>query len=313
MKLIMKTSRSLFKLLTLVGIAAFVGAVFEYKAWSRFAAFMVKPLIKFGRLPDVCGVALVTAIFSNNAANTLIANSYEEGNITRREMIISGLCNSYPAMVSHSLRILFPLLSAIGIAAIGYYSFTFGIGLLMTFAFLLYSRLSSKHDPEITVDAQTIPGKRDYSWTEVTKKSLKRAGKLLLRLLYITVPIYFMVAYMAKNQLFNFWKELIPDSIQHWLTPETMAILAARLGGLVNAAGVASEFLNQQQITHWQIVLAFIIGNVITNPIRTIRRNLPAAMGIFPGRNGLLIVLILQSLRLAFAVLAIIVIINWNS
>jgi hypothetical protein len=313
MKLLLKTSRSLTKLLILVGIASFVGAIFEYKAWSRFASFIATPLIRFGKLPEVSGAAFVTAIFSNNAANTLVAGSYAEGNISRREMIISGLCNSYPAMISHSLRILFPLISAIGMAAVGYYSFTFGTGLLMTFAFLLISRIYSKKTAPFDFDIPEAAPTKIYSWHEVIKKSLKRTSSTILRLLYITAPIYLIVAFMAKNRMFDFWKDLVPESIQQWLTPEIMAVLAARLGGLVNAAGVAAEFLNQQQIAPWQIVLAFMVGNIITNPIRTLRRNLPAAMGIFPGKNGLWIVLILQSLRLAFAVLAIIVIIKWNS
>ena len=309
-KFLLRISHSMIKFFLLVGIACFLGAVFEYKAWSRFAACLASPLIRLGKLPEVCGVAFVTAIFSNNAANTLVASSYEAGNITRREMIISALCNSYPAMISHSLRILFPLLSAIGMAAVWYYSFTFGTGLLMTFAFLLISRIYNQEEANSDSVEVAPPRAKNYSWPEVITKSLKRTGNTLLRLLYITVPIYLTVAFMNKSHLFDFWKNIVPDSVQQWLTPEIMAVLAARLGGLVNAAGVASEFLQKQQITDWQIVLAFMVGNVITNPIRTIRRNLPAAMGIFPGKNGLWIVLILQSLRLAFAVIAIIIIIK---
>jgi hypothetical protein len=311
-KLLYRTGRSLLKLIILVGTACFIGAVFEYKAWSRFASFLALPLIRFGRLPEVSGVAFVTALFSNNAANTLVASSRSEGNITRREMLISGLCNSYPAMVSHSLRILFPLLSAIGMAAVYYYSFTFGTGLLMTIVFLVISRSYASGDATEALGngEGCLEKRKKYNWGEVFRKSAHRTGVTVLRLLYITAPIYLVVAYMSKHHMFDVWKEFIPASMSQWLSPEVMAVLAARLGGLVNAAGVASGFLADHKMEHWQIVLAFLVGNVITNPIRTLRRNLPAAMGIFPGRDGLWIVLILQTLRLLLSIGAIIVLIN---
>ncbi len=309
-KLILKTSRSLIKLFILVGAACFIGAIFEYKTWSRFAAFLALPLIRFGRLPKIAGAAFLTAIFSNNAANTLVSSSYSAGRITRKEMMISAMCNSYPAMVSHSLRILFPLFSAIGMAAIWYYSITFGTGLIMTVAFLWISRsravVSDDADSSISVKEH-----KKLSWNETLKKSRKRTQGILFRMFTVTAPIYFLVAYLGSKGVFNVWKKAMPEELGKYLSPEIMAVLAARLGGLVNAGSVASEFLQQQKIEGWTIVLAFLIGNIITNPIRTVRRNLSSAIGIFPKRDGLWIVLILQSLRFLFALLAIIVIIKY--
>ena len=310
---------SLFRIFLLLGVASFIGAVIEYRAWTRFILFIAAPVTKLGRLPALSAVSLVTALFSQNAANTLIANSYRDGNMNRREMITSALCNSFLAMVSHSFRILFPLLSLIGMAAVWYYSFTFGVGLLMTIVFLLISRLLSNRDEDKKnfedvknplKQKSLLPEKqleKRCSWGEVLKKASNRTFTILLRLLYITAPIYLMVLFMAKNHLFDFWSKIVPESLQEYLTPEIMTVFTARIGGLLNAAGIASEFLQSHKIENWQIVVAFMIGNVITNPIRTIRRNLPMAMGIFPKSYGLWIVLTLQSLRMITAIIAIIV------
>ncbi len=319
-----KGTYSLFRIFLLVGVASFVGAVIEYRAWTRFIVFIASPVTKFGRLPSLSAVSLITALFSQNAANTLIANSYREGDMTRREMIVSALCNSFLAMVSHSFRILLPLLSLIGMAAVWYYSFTFGVGLLMTIVFLLISRILSKRDEvksetakvadleDIVLQKPQLPEKqlkKSYSWSEVFRKASMRTSTTLLRLLYITAPIYLMILFMAKSHLFDFWSKIVPDSLQEFLTPEIMTVFTARIGGLLNAAGIASEFLQSNKIENWQIVVAFMIGNVITNPIRTIRRNLPMAMGIFPKSYGLWIVLTLQSLRMVTAIIAIVVMI----
>jgi hypothetical protein len=306
---------SLLRLFILVGAASFIGAIIEYKTWTRFILFIASPVTRFGRLPSISAASFITALFSQNAANTLIANSYRDGNMSHREMFISALCNAFPAMVSHSFRILFPLLTLIGIAAVWYYAFTFGVGILMTFSFLLISRILSvrkcgncveEGGGEIISTGGGIV--KEYSWDEVLRKSLRRSRNTLFRLLYITAPIYLFVIYLAHNRLFDFWEKIIPDSLHHFLSPEIMTVFSARIGGLVNAAGIASEFLHQHRIEHWEIVVAFMIGNVLTNPIRTLRRNLPMAMGIFPRSDGFKIVFILQSLRMLATLVAIVLI-----
>jgi hypothetical protein len=285
-----------------VAVAAFAGAVFEYKAWFGFASFLAAPVVKLGRMSRISGAAFVTAVFSNNAANTLVAGSYNSGKISKKEMFISGLCNAFPAMISHSLRVLFPLLSAIGIAAVWYYSITFGIGLIMTVSFLLYHRLTTSSfkssDTLNTPDTTSkFKKKTNMNWNTVLKKSAQRAFRTVMRLVYITVPIYFLVAYLIHYKKFDSLKEFIPEQIQSWLTPEMTAVFTAQFGGLVNAAGVASGFLVHNKINEHQILVAFLLGNILTIPIRTVRRNLPAAMGIFPGKDGIAVVAVLQSLR----------------
>jgi len=321
-KSIHRSIKTLMKLFILVGAASFIGAIFEYKAWTRFIVFIAAPLIKLGKLPSISAVAFITAIFSNNAANTLIAGSYKEGNINHREMIVSGLCNSFPAMVSHSLRIFFPLFALVGMAAVWYYSFTFGVGLITTIVVLIISRFLAKKETEQQIIDTNIDTEKKasneklnkkYSWKEVLKKSANRTLKAVWRLIYITMPIYLVVGYMSSKHMFDFWKHLVPQSIQHFMTPEMMTVLSARLAGLVSAASAASEYLHSNKIEIWQVVLAFLIGNIITNPIRTLRRNLPTATGIFPGKDGLWIVLILQTVRLLSALIAIIILIMFFS
>ena len=308
-KTLFKTSKSFLKLTVYVGVACYIGAIFEYKAWSRFASFLATPLIKFGKLPKVCGIAFLTALFSNHAANSMITGSYSAKRITRTEMMISALCNSYCAMVSHSMRIFFPLFGAIGMASVAYYSITFSTGLLMTIAFLLIARFRK----EISIDEDShisVKKQKKLSWKEVLFKSWKRTRGLILRVITISGPIYFLVAYLNKLGAFKQWHKAMPEDLVTWLTPEMLAVMTARLGRMTTAGNVAEKFLLEGKIELWQIVLAFLIGNVITNPIRTVRRNLPSALGIFPGRDGLWIVLILQGLRFIFALLAIIVIVR---
>lgn len=307
-KSLLYTTRYLLKFTAVVAVACFIGSVFEYRSWLRFASFLVDPMIRYGRLPRECGMAFLTAIISNNAANTMVVNSFKEGKISRMHLRISGLCNSYPAMVSHSLRVMFPVVSAIGIAGILYYSITFGTGLLMTLGFLSYSRYRSIAPAE-NISVPDGKNSEKPSWNIVFRKSFKRTYTVLFRVVTVTAPLYLLAMYASGHGAFKVFNDFMPSSLKNSLSPEVIAVFGARFGGLVSAAGVASEFIRQHSIFTWQIVLALLIGNIFTNPFRTLKRNLPTAMGIFPGYDGFFIVMLLQVLRLLLAMASVIIII----
>ena len=126
----------IIKLLIMVSIGCFIGTIFECRNWMKTAAFLAKPLIRLGRLPDICGTAFLTAFVSNPAANSMIAAAYADKKITRRDMILNGIANSYAAKVSHSMRISFALVSAFGtawLAGIAYFAIQFFTGFLLVF------------------------------------------------------------------------------------------------------------------------------------------------------------------------------------
>jgi hypothetical protein len=294
----------IFRLLIVVSAGCFIGSVFEYRNWMSGASFLVKPLMKWGRLPSVSGGAFLTAIASNNAANSIIAGAYADGKITRKEMILSGIANSYPAKISHSLRILFPVAATLGFPALIYFALQFFCGFLRTFIIFWIGR--SKEEQKLNEDPG-VPEKKILPWPETFRKSSKRTGKLLLRVILITAPMYLLVAWMGRAGIFKSWEKFMPETFSHIFSPEVMTVMAARLGGFVSAAGIAYELKNAGTLTTAQILIAFFAGNIITNPIRTLRRNLPSAIGIFPKSDGLWIVLILQSFRLLFAVIVILI------
>lgn len=286
----------ILRLLLVVGLGCFIGAIFEYRNWLKTATWLAKPLIKLGRFPEICGSAFLTAFVSNAAANSMIAGAHADGKITRREMILSGIANAYPAKLSHSMRIMLPVIFALGLPAILYFALQFTGGLLRTIVFLIVGR--TKNTAEISV--AIAPEEKTISWKATFQKAWKRTRKVMLRVTLITVPIYILVSYLAKIGFFKTWKNSMPDFLTPYLPPEVMTVIITRLGGLLSATGAAFELLKMGEITPYQIVIAFFMGNVITNPIRTVRRNLPSAMGIF-GKDGLWIVLTLQTCRLIFA------------
>ena len=295
---IFKISIRFSKLLIMVAIACFVGSLLELRSWNKFINFIALPFIKFGRLPELSGTSFITAIVSNNAAGSMIASSFSAGKMSRLQLWTSAVCNSYIAMVSHSLRIAIPFIATLGITGIIYYSITFGCGLIICLIFLILSRNNTPKQTNENIKFNNDNKMTKLtSWPKILKLSFSRTIKMICRLLLITAPLYFIAACLVKQGFFKQIETYLPQQIQFILTGEIMTIITARLGGMVNAGMVGKELLNQHSITSSGILIALIAGNIITNPIRLIRRNLPTALGVY-GKDGAGIVITIQSLRL---------------
>lgn len=302
--------KRLSNLVAFVALATFVGSVFELRNWTAWAGRLLKPLVAYAQLPQLVGVGMITALFSNNAAGSLLAGSFAEGRLSRFEMRVGAICNSFVTYVSHSLRVMYPVVGILGRAAISYFALMFGAGLLITLFTLTLCRwrpAGARSDAaEITLAGNFLPERSAGPWPETLKNALLRVRAIIFRVLLITVPLYVLVSYLNRGGFFKAWEAFVPEIATSFFPPEVLAIMAARLGGLVSAAGVAAELHNQGAIGTLHILLALFAGNIITNPLRTLRRNLPTAMGIFPPRDGFFIVMVMQGGRLLLALLYIV-------
>lgn len=292
-----RTLRYLTKLFCMVGLFTFFGTILELRNWTGFMSKVVSPLVIFSRLPHISGISMITSLFSNKAANTMLASSYEEEQIERRSMLATGMCNGYLTFVSHSLRVMFPVVGALGLPAMLYFGTQFSLGLMITIIVMAVHRFLTKTVPQHIDHNGTGALKKVPDWRETLQRSLKRTTAILFRITVVTVPLYLFMTRMMKSNVVGSLEKFIPESLQVYLNGELMAIMIARLGGLLSAASVAGHYYQDFSLTALQIVWALLLGNIVTNPLRTLRRNLPSAMGIFPPKDGMTIVLTMQMSR----------------
>ncbi len=318
-----KLFKGALRLLLLVGLATFIGTVFEIRNWVGLVTALFKPLIGFARLPQVVGGTMITALFSNYAASGMLAGLFDEGRITRFEMRVGAMCNSYVAYLSHSFRIMYPVIGALGLVGVYYFGLMFGAGLVITLTAVTACRFRpsaaiSKSSAVLAAgDAVSDAAGSGYekreplTWRETMSKAWGRSREILLRVFWITVPLYVGARFLNELGVFQMWREFLPQVAAPFFPPEVLAIMMAQFGGLVSAAGVAFELHNHAGLSSAHILLALFAGNLVSFPLRVIRRNLPTAMGIFAPRDGFFIVMVMQMGRLLFVVLYIAVLITW--
>jgi hypothetical protein len=296
----------ILRILIAVALGTFIGTIFECRNWLRFASFLSKPMMKFGKLSGVSGTSFMTAFFSNTAASSMLAGAYSDKKISRKEMILGGIANSYPAQISHLFRTMIIIVPLIGVTAVVYFAIQFILGFIRTSVILWLGSRSKSVDaaPMKFIDKEQI------SWGDSVKKAAKRTKRVLTRVILVTMPLYILVTYLAKSGFFRSWKGFLPEALAPYLTTEVLTIIASKMGGIVSASTIASELYSDTVAGMGYILLAFFIGNLMSIPIRTLRRNLPTALGIYPGRDGAVIVFILQSTRFLFAMIGVAVIVS---
>jgi len=303
--------KSFTRLFTVVGIAAFLGGLIEARCWHMALAWMMGKLTRMARLPEIVGIAMPTALVSSAAANSILVSSHEEGHIRTSALIAGGMANSYLTYLSHSLRVMYPVVAAIGLPGLIYFAVQFSGGFLVILSVFAWNRWyvsnsERKYSLPSPYDRQEIPMPTSpLPWPKAIKKAALRSFTLLFRLVYITVPLMLGIEWLLKNGTFDFWDQYIPAQISRFFPVESVYIVATQIGGLIQSSAVSANLRAEGLIDNAQILLAMLVGSALGNPIRTLRRNLPSNLALFPVPIAFTIVFSMQASRFIITLIGI--------
>ncbi|MDR3319764.1 MAG: hypothetical protein LBS77_02200 [Desulfovibrio sp.] len=298
----------------LVGLAAgvFIADTLEALHWTRSLARLAKPFARAARLDESACAAFALAFVSPAAANALLAQKHEAGEMSTRELTLANLFNSLPAYLTHIpsiFLIIWPVLGTpaavyVGLtllAAAGRTGFTLALG-----RFLLPSPVAPPCAP--ATDSGSWPTLRPCGYglpaaelfKEALGKARRRFAKHLTKLVYYTVPVYVLMYVLQCLGFFRFVEIWLAEhaSCLDFLKPEAIGViilhLATELGVTLVAAASA---LNAGRLAPLDVVLALLVGNILSTPVRAVRHQLPAYSGFFRPAIALKLVLTNQGLR----------------
>lgn len=291
----------LSRLLLSVSVGLFLGTLIEALHWTRAVAKVAQPLVRLGRLKDVAGASFSLAFFSGAAANTMLAEAYEKGEITRREVMLSNLFNSLPTYFLHLPTLFFIAAPFIGPAAVLYVGLTIGAALLRTLGIVLLGRLTLPPLPEGCV-ACLLTEDPKWDWRAALDKTWKRFKKRLPRMVYYTVPIYVAFFFLKRWGAFDALEAAMAEHVSFlaWLPPQAMSIVMFHMAAETTAGYAAAGALVQTGgLTIKELVLALLVGNILSSPVRAVRHQFPYYAGIFKPALALKLIISNQSLRAA--------------
>lgn len=292
----------LLRLTFFISVGLFVGDLIESLRWTRHVAKIADPLARRARLGDVSAASFTLAFFSGVAANTMLAEAHAKGTISDRELVLSNLFNSLPAYFLHLPTIFFIAAPFIGRAALVYVGLTATAALLRTLAITVAGRrlLPPRAEGCLPCRLDEMEQKRDTR--SPLAKTWRRFRKRLPKIITITAPIYTLFYVLKQLGLFQWLEGLMAGhvSLFSFLPPEALGIVAFHMAAEFTAGlAAAGALIAAARLTDVQVVLALLLGNVLSSPMRAFRHQFPYYAGIFKPRMAFKLILYNQLLRVA--------------
>lgn len=269
----------LARILLFISVGLVVANVIESLNWTNRMAILARPLIRLGRLSPVTGASFSMAFFSGVSANTMLAEAYETGKIAKKELVLANLFNSLPRFFLHLPTVFFLTAPFIHGAAFIYVGITFSAALLQTLVVVLVARLLLQGgSAEITMEQRDKVTLRQ-AW----HKSLKRLKKRIPRILKFLLPVYIVFFMLSRYSVFQKVEAYTAGSfLFSWLDPQSLSIVILHVTAEFSAGlAAASVLLADNSLGYREVVLALLVGNILSAPIRAMRHQFPYYVGIF--------------------------------
>jgi hypothetical protein len=137
---------------------------------------------------------------------------------------------------------------------------------------------------------------------EALQTAWNRFRRRVPRLVCVTIPVYILMYLLQKYGWFGAMQGWLAEHAG-WLSflkPQALGIIALHLAAEMGAAlSAAGSVFNTGGLTASEVVLALLVGNRVSTPMRAIRHQLPSYAGFFKPVLALELVLVNQVLRAA--------------
>ena len=301
--------RPILRTLVFISIGLLVGQLIEGSGWTSRVGLLARPIVRWSRLPDAAGLAFTMAFVSGVTANTMLYNSFQEGRLNRRGLVLANLLNaSLPAYLLHMPTTLFIILPLTRTAGLYYVGLTLTAALLRFIGAAAVSRVIMP-----CCDWAPALEKGDQkSWSQVWSETWPKFITRLKRIMLIVVPVYAAVFAAAQAGFFSWLQRSLAGLVSGAVLPiEAMSVIVFSVAAeFTSGFAAAGALLESGSLSLEAVVLALLIGNVVATPVRALRHQLPHYMGIYSPRFGSALLIIGQTVRVA-SVLIVTVIFAW--
>jgi hypothetical protein len=291
----------LIRLIFYISIGLLVANFIEALNWTRWIALLARPLVRLGNMSDTAGASFSMALFSGVSANTMLAEAYDKEQLGKKELILANLFNSLPTYFIHLPTIFFITVPLIHGAAFIYIGMTLAAAILRTLSIVIISRYVLPKPEETVLTTTPDNANNGIDWKGAAEKSWKRFKKRIKKIITFTVPIYIVIFIMHRVGYFRDLEEFAAGFLTFipWLSPQSMGIITLHLAAELTAGlAAAGALLQEGSLTQREIILALLVGNILSSPLRAVRHQFPYYAGIFKPRIAAQLIFCSQTFRI---------------
>ena len=299
--------RPLARLLAVMAFSLLLAQTLESMGWSAIIARLTAPFVRLAHFGQTAGASFSIAFLSPSAANAVLAQGLADGKLGRGELLAANVFNSTPAFLLH-----LPSLAALAWTFLGrhawlYIAVVFAAALLRTLGVAVVGHFFLPV-PVAACSCGEAGEKRAFPAS--LRQVWPRMQKRLVRMALYTVPIYCLVYLLQVSGFFSSLESFMTRHVGSIgvLRPQAISIAVLYLAADTGVAfSAAAALLHTGAIDPRQAVLALLLGNILSSPVRAFRHQLPSYSGYFAPASALLLVgvnQVLRALTLALAALA---------
>ena len=291
----------LIRLTGLISIGLFAGQFVEGMGWTNRLSVMARPFMRWGNLSHQMGAVFTTAFFSGTTSLSMLMSFYQEGKLSRREITLAVLLNTFPSFFLHLPTTFFILLPLVGKAGAIYLLLTFGAALLRLGAVLTCTHFILPESDGYVHEKKS----KEHNWKILFRKTGEKFKTRITRILIIVLPVYLIVVLISDMGFFLWLRQLFSHGFSSLFVPvEAMSIVIFSLvAEFTSGYAAAGAMLDAGTLDVFQIVLALLLGNIIAAPVRALRHQMPYYMGIFSPGLGVRLMIASQLFRISSLVI----------
>jgi len=273
---------------------------------------LIKPLSRKANISTLSALSVVTCTFSTTAGYSMLSDGLNEKIVSEREVIATTVISSFPGILSHFFPFFIPVVIPIlGLTAGSIYVCLVGLaaflktcfGISLARLWLKDAKTSSKPLLSTNPDSALVEDKQHalYKSASSTCKMLKR----IVPTMFITL---FLVAVAMELNLFDSFSAILePLTNILGLESEVVLISATEIVNTYAGLILAGSLLGEGLITTKGVLIALLLGTVVSFSTRFVKHSLPLHVSLFGPKLGSKTVAVNAATTLVIDVLFIIV------
>ena len=280
---------------------------------------LVLPISRRANISGVSALSVVTSMFSATAAYSMLSEELTAKRVSEKEVIATTLISSFPGILSHLFTYFLPVVIPIlGFTTGMIYICLRGlVALVKTFLGFALARIwlgesMIVSDGESADHAAHKPahGSASDNRSSAWKKSVKTTYRMLKRIVPVMFVTLFLVALLMERDTFQELSGIIePVTNILGLESEIALVSATEILNTYSGLILAGSFFDTGALSTKGVLIALMLGNVISFSTRFAKHSLPLHVSLFGPKLGGKIVLINGAATLVIDTVIIIVLI----
>ena len=280
---------------------------------------LVHPISKRANISGVSALSVVTCTFSVTAAYSMLSEELTAKRVSEREVIATTLISSFPGILSHLFTYFLPVAIPIlgfttgmiyiclrGLVALAKTCLGFVLARMWLGGIAIVPDGAPAHHQTYKPDNGSASGNSSSAWN----KSVKTTYKMLKRIVPVMFVTLFLVAILMECGTFQELSGII-DPVTDILGLESEIALVSTTEILNTYSGLilAGSFFDTGVLSTKGVLIALLLGNVISFSTRFAKHSLPLHVSLFGPKLGSKIVAINGAATLVLDIVIIIVLI----